>query len=340
MGVLRVGAIGLGWVSCARHLPSLLLNPDVRLEAVCDWDGGRAAAVARRFGVPSVFTSPERMLAQDLDLVCIGTPPWSHAELSRLASTAGCHVFCEKPMALNRSDAESMVGAARQANRLLCISHNFLFSRSLAQADATLGGATPVYVLGVQLSSSTRRLPDWYEELPGGLLLDESPHLLYVLSHYCGSPLRLVSARANRGERSRWPSSIELLLQGSRAAGQVTMVFDSPVSEWHVGVVTDSRVVGIDLFRDICTAVGSDHRHRAVDIAKTSLKVMGDQATGYLRSGMRLASKRQFWGHDVIISRFVDACLGRGEVPIDLTEATSIVALTDTIVDELGLQMV
>ncbi len=334
---LRVGAIGTGWVSTARHLPSVRMHPSARLEAVCDRRMDRAAEVAREFGASHACTDPGDLLATGVDVVFVSTPPWSHCELAVAALEAGCHVFCEKPMALNHDDAMRMVAAAHSAGRLLCISHNFLFSRSVRRADAELRGAPPSYVWGVQLSSFARRLPEWYEELPGGLMFDESPHLLYMLSHYCGSPLELVEARAVGASSGRWPSSVELLVQGPIAPGQVTMCFETPVSEWHVGVVTGQRVVGLDLFRDICTSVGPDRAHKAFDIARTSTKVIADHVVGYARSGFRLLGNRQFWGHDVLIGRFLDACAHGGPSPVDPLESAAIVGLTERILGELGV---
>jgi scyllo-inositol 2-dehydrogenase (NADP+) len=241
-------------------------------------------------------------------------------------------------MALNAADARAMAAAAHELGRLLCISHNFLFSRSARRAEAILGGARPSYVFGMQLSSPRRRLPVWCDDLPGGLMTDESPHLLYMLSHYLGDPLRLVTARGTVRRGSPSHETVELLLEGARGLGQITMCFGAPVSEWHVGVVTPGRVVLLDLFRDIVTSLGPDDGHKAMDIARTSAKAIADHTVGFAASGASLVRRRQFWGHDTLMARFVDACLGRGPAPVDPAGAVAVVELMEDILAALEAQ--
>jgi predicted dehydrogenase len=336
MDRLRVGVVGTGWVATARHLPALTRDPRVVVEGVCDRNEERARQVAARFGV-ATYADMDAVGAAGLDAVFVATSPWSHAEVTVAALDAGSHVFCEKPMAMDESEAQAMVRAAESSGRLLCVSHNFLFSRSVDRARRLLGGEQASYVMGLQLSSLKRRLPSWHASLPGGLLQDESPHLLYLLSHFCGWPLTLDHARATGPMKGQIPSTVELLVRGPVCAGQITMSFDSAVSEWHVGIVTRSRVVGLDLFRDICTGIGPDGTHRASDIARTSARVVADHVAGFATSGANLALGRQFWGHDVLISRFVEACRAGGPSPVDPRVAMSIVTLTDRLLDDIGL---
>jgi len=334
---LRVGVIGAGWVATERHIPSFRRHPKADVVALVDRHADRAAAVAERMAIPFHTSELEALFDLDVDAVSLCTPPWTHAELACAALERGIHVFTEKPMAMNAAEAESMVVAARAAGRLLCVSHNFLFSRSVRRADRLLerdGGAR--YVFGVQLSSTRRRLPNWYEELPGGLLLDESPHVLYTLQHFLGH-LSLEHARATQGPGRGQPASVELLVRGQTGLGQVTMLFDAPVSEWHVSLVGPSRVVDLDLFRDIVVNVGADGAHNPGDILRTSASALGQHALGFASSGLRYATKRLYWGHDALIDSFVDAVLNGGPAPVDPEESLEVVRLTDAILTDLHL---
>lgn len=335
---VRVGVVGTGWVATARHIPSFRHHPDAEVVAVFDRQPDRARGVATQHGIARWVSTLDALLDQDLDIVTLCTPPWTHAELACTALERGVHVFTEKPMAMDEHEARSMVDAARGAGRLLCVSHNFLFSRAVAKADRVLGDEGPVsYAFALQLSSLQRRLPTWYAELPGGLLLDESPHMLYTLQHFLG-PLELDSVRATWNPASGLPRTAEIQVRGPGATGQVTMLFETPVSEWHVGVVGARHCVDLDLFRDIAVAVRSDGSHLPRDILRTSSRAVLDHGAGFVASGARYAARRLFWGHDVIIGRFVDATLGRGPVPVSSEEALGVVRLTDAILDELGLR--
>lgn len=337
MTKVRVGVVGTGWSATVRHIPSYRRHPDAEVAVVFDRRPERARRVAEELSVPLAVSSLDEMFDRGVDVVSICTPPWTHAELASAALERGVHVFTEKPMAMDEGEATSMVEAARTAGRLLCVSHNFLFSRAVRRADRQLSDDRVGYAFGLQLSSLRRRLPDWYRELPGGLLLDESPHMLYTLQHFLG-PLELEGTRASWDPESGLPRTAEIWVKGERGPGQVTMVFDTPLSEWHVGLVGRERAVDLDLFRDIAVSVSSDRGHGPADILRTSSRGIVDHTRGFVASGSRYAAGRLFWGHDVIIGRFVDAVLGRGPVPVPPEASVAVVRLTDAILGDLGLK--
>ena len=332
--VFRVGIIGTGWVARDRHLPSFRSLPWVEVVGVFDRNVERARAVAGRFGVGLVARDRDELLAAGLDGVSVATSPWSHAEHARAALAAGAHVFCEKPMALDLTEATSMAEAAAAAGRILTVCHNFDFARSTRLARAWLGPAPALlHASAVQLSSDRRRLPVWYRDLPGGLLFDEVPHLLYTLRGWCG-PLRLASASATWRQDGH-PGVVEAELAGATPA-HATMVFGAPVSEWHVTLVGERRIVDLDLFRDVAVRIGPDGPHRARDIARTSAKVLLDHGLGFAGSGLALARGRLRWGHDQLIAAFVDAALGRRENPVPLRDALAVAAMTDDLLAAIG----
>ena len=53
----------------------------------------------------------------------INTYPETHGAYARAAIEAGCHVFCEKPLAETVEEAQSIVDAARAGNRKLVIGY-------------------------------------------------------------------------------------------------------------------------------------------------------------------------------------------------------------------------
>jgi scyllo-inositol 2-dehydrogenase (NADP+) len=337
---LRVGVAGAGWVAGDRHLPVLLARPDVEVVAIYDRDESRAVTMARRAEAKtrnSVSTHREldSFLAQGLDVVHVATSPWSHHRVTMGALEAGAHVFTEKPMALNLAEASEMADRSRQVGKLLCVSHNLLYSRSLRDATRSLGGETPTYVLGLQLSADTRRLPVWYRELPGGLMFDELPHMAYLLSHLLGGQLRVEHARGSRDGEGQ-PNTVEVLARGRRGSGQITMVFHSPVSEWHVMISSSGGIIGVDLFRDIALRLHPDKTHRSLDIARTSVDAIRGHLAGFVRAGSRWALRRQYWGHDVLIGAFLDAVMTGEPSPVALEEALSVVRFTDELLSVLG----
>jgi predicted dehydrogenase len=327
---MRVGICGTGWVATARHIPSFNRLDGVEIVAVYDRKQDRASAVARQHRIHSALSNMGDFLSSDLDVVSICTPPWAHAEVAVAALEAGIHVFTEKPMAMDESEARSMAETAASAGRLLCVSHNFLFSRSAVRADRLMQMFDPVqYAFGLQMSNPKRRLPAWYPQLPGGLLFDEAPHMLYTLQHYLG-PLELLDVRTT-GSTGPHPSIAELRVRGKDAEGKVTMLMEAPLSEWHVMLVGEKGVVDLDLFRDVIVSFHDDRRHHARDVLRTTASALWGHAKGFTTSGARFVTKRQFWGHDELIRRFVQAIRSGAPSPVDPEEAISVVRLMDQV---------
>lgn len=305
---LRVGIVGAGWVATARHIPAFKRAKGCEIVGIVDPKIERGRATARRYNIALAVRTLDELLDHRVDVVSICTPPWTHAELARKALKAGVHVFTEKPMATTTADAASMLVAAQEARKTLCVSHNFLFSRSARRAQKALAARPaerPLHVAAIQLSSSSRRLPSWYERLPGGLFFDEAPHMIYLLRHFLGD-LRLVGATATRGpsDSRQLYRSVQASFESKTGSASLLMVFDSPVSEWLISIITPSRVVILDLFRDICVVLGTDRSHGPKDVLRTSLSAMWQHVVGVATSGVRYYAGRLFYGHDVLIERF------------------------------------
>jgi predicted dehydrogenase len=338
---LRVGIAGAGWVATNRHAPVLLARDDVEVVSVYDCDPYRAARLREGIskksnGAVSHHSNLARFLEEGLDIVHVTSSPWSHHDLAMAALRAGAHVFTEKPMAMSPTEAEGMASEARRLDRLLCVSHNFLYSASMRAARLRLGDEKVDYASGLQLSSDARRLPTWYRDLPGGLMFDEIPHMVYSVAALLGGGLVLDHARATLDDAGL-PRTVEVLLQGRTGNGQITMVFCSPVSEWHVIASHRSGVFGVDLFRDITMHLGPDGTHGSLDVARSSLSAVGGHISGFARTGARWVSRRQFWGHDVLIGEFVEAVQKAQPSPVPLEEALNVVAFTHDLLQVLGL---
>ena len=70
------------------------------------------------------FSNYEEALAETKpDAVSINTYPDTHADFTKKAFAAGCHVFLEKPIAETVEEAQAIVDAAKAANRKLVIGY-------------------------------------------------------------------------------------------------------------------------------------------------------------------------------------------------------------------------
>ena len=74
-------------------------------------------------GLPGFSDYYAALAATRPDAVSINTYPETHGPYARAALDAGCHVFCEKPLAETVEEAQSIVDAARARNRKLVIGY-------------------------------------------------------------------------------------------------------------------------------------------------------------------------------------------------------------------------
>ncbi|HEV8538857.1 MAG TPA: Gfo/Idh/MocA family oxidoreductase [Bacteroidota bacterium] len=128
MEKIRLGIIGLGWVSQVFHLPVLTKCEDVDLVAVCDKDKSRAKMIAERFGIARHYNDYQQMLAtEDLDTIDVCTSTDAHLPVTIASLESGKNVFVEKPIARHYTEALQMAEAARKNKKMLMVGMNNRF---------------------------------------------------------------------------------------------------------------------------------------------------------------------------------------------------------------------
>jgi predicted dehydrogenase len=116
---LRVGIIGTGGIAQSQHIPHWKKLPDVEVVAVADTHIDTLKRVAKQFEVPHMFTSHRELLKLPLDVVDICTPNIAHTPATLDALEAGCHVLCEKPLAVTTREVKQMGQLADRRKRKL-----------------------------------------------------------------------------------------------------------------------------------------------------------------------------------------------------------------------------
>ena len=117
---IRVGFVGAGGNSRLHHIPKLKAQPGVELVTVVNRSKESSERVAKEFGIGRVSTDWREVVnAPDVDAICIGTWPYTHAEMTIAALEAGKHVLCEARMAMNAAEGRRMLEAARKRPNLV-----------------------------------------------------------------------------------------------------------------------------------------------------------------------------------------------------------------------------
>lgn len=107
---IRFGIIG-GGMAGPLHAGALRdLPEDAEMVAFCDVNEELAHKFAAEYNIPNVYTDYKEMLKRDdIDAVCVVTPPFLHEEMVCAAAKAGKHVMCEKPISVNCVAADNMI---------------------------------------------------------------------------------------------------------------------------------------------------------------------------------------------------------------------------------------
>ena len=109
------GVIGCGGISHYLHIPELKEANQARIVALADVKPHRAESTAKRFRIRHWYAEYSDLLKRDdVQAVVVATPHPTHARIAVDAMEAGKHVFIQKPMTTNVSDANQIVEAARK----------------------------------------------------------------------------------------------------------------------------------------------------------------------------------------------------------------------------------
>lgn len=201
--MLKIGVIGCGKITQVRHAPEYAENPECTLMAWYDAIPERAQAMARLYG-GKVCESIDELLALQLDAVSICVANRDHASVTIRALEAGCHVLCEKPMAVTMDECESMLTAAKKVGKQLMIGHNQRFNKSHMEARRMLQSGELGKPIGFRTSFAhpgpecwTDQKNSWFihkSQSAFGVLADLGIHKTDVIHYLLDEPIAAVTA--------------------------------------------------------------------------------------------------------------------------------------------------
>ena len=94
------------------------------LKAICDPDESIAESFAKEFQVSNLSFN-DILIDSSIEGVVIAVPAPLHAELAIEVIKANKHVYVEKPLAMNKSEAEKMISLSEHYGVHLMVGHLF-----------------------------------------------------------------------------------------------------------------------------------------------------------------------------------------------------------------------
>ena len=203
--MLNAAMIGLGWwgkklVAAARDFGApVRFSRGVTFEP----DGAREFAAAHGIAVGQSYD--EVLADAAIQAVFLATPHSTHRALVEQAARAGKHVYCEKPFALSKADAQAALEACARAGIVVGVGHHFrLLPSMIALRELAASGA-----FGALMQAEGNYSHDWLAETPAGswrVAPEESRaggmtgmgiHILDCFRDFVG-PMRRISALSKR----------------------------------------------------------------------------------------------------------------------------------------------
>jgi predicted dehydrogenase len=219
--------------------------------------------------------------------VLLATPHSLHPAQVIACAAARKQVFCEKPLALRRSDAARMFQACREAGVALAVGHNRRFwpsMRALREVVASRELGTILHIEGHNSNENSQDVvAGWRlspEESPGGGLTGAGLHVLDAFVSMLG-PVRRVYAQLHQREQGPPPldTAVMTLDFVNGVTGSLATVRATPLY-WRVHVFgTKGSAEVLDEITMILRKSGGEPQrtsYPAIDVLRAELNAFVD----------------------------------------------------------------
>ena len=187
-----VGCGGHARFNLATHWETI---PAIEPVGACDVNPESVASFAEAYGIKNAYTDLSTMLSeQKPDILIVASWPSSHMENVLEGVRGGVRaIFCEKPFALNATQASEMVQAAKSANVILMEGFMFRYHPQTLAVKQRLdeGAVGDIRYMRATFSSGSGNRTNWRQrhELGGGAAMDLGCYCLSGLRCLLGEPL-------------------------------------------------------------------------------------------------------------------------------------------------------
>ena len=238
--------IGIGDITAKRVIPAIQSEPRSRLAAILTRNPAKGSA----YPEAAIYSSLDEALASPgINAVYVASPVYLHAPQSIAALRAGKDVLCEKPVALNLAEAQTMTATAHETGRTLGIAYYRRTYPKIQRAKAlmdqgAIGRPVQAYLSAHDWFNDEAKNRTWIldpEKSGGGPLYDIASHRIDLLNFFFGTPSRAVGHLSNVvHERPVEDNATVLIDYPSGVRGIVDV-------RWHSRIVRDEfRIIGTD----------------------------------------------------------------------------------------------
>ncbi|PRB05620.1 oxidoreductase [Chryseobacterium sp. MYb7] len=185
---IKFAVVGCGHIG-KRHAEIISRNIECELVALVDVKD-KSALEMESLNIP-FFTSLDELLSSgiDVDVINIASPNGFHFEQAYKALSAGKHVVVEKPLALNKQDAEKLVYQALQKHKYIFVVMQNRYSPPSVWIKEMIESKMLGEIYMVQLNCYWNRDNRYYKpeswhgklDLDGGTLFTQFSHFIDIM---------------------------------------------------------------------------------------------------------------------------------------------------------------
>jgi predicted dehydrogenase len=272
---VSIGLLGAGSFATSTLLPAIKHVGGVTLVGVCAANGSHSQHAAKKFGFKYCATDAEQLINDpDVNTIVISTRHHLHAPQVIAALKAGKHVFCEKPLCLNKDELLDIVRALQEhypdirqehsqpaARPLLMVGFNRRFAPLAIQLKNFLRGIHEPLALHYRVNAGFIPADHWLNdpEQGGGRIIAEVCHFVDFLAFLVGSaPVEVqVNSLANPGKYSN-DNVISSMRFADGSQGTISYLAngDKSYSKERVEVFGGGAVAVLEDFRRLETVRG------------------------------------------------------------------------------------
>lgn len=191
---INVGIIGAGEIAEKAHIPAYISHPDCNILAICGKNNHskRADILSEKYNIKKEEDYKKLLNREDIELVSICTPTYTHKEIIEYAISRDKHILCEKPLATSLKDTLSILNKIKSyKNKFMVMFNNRYRDENLwlkRELDSEKVGK--IEMIDIEWLRSKREIDkSWLftkKKAGGGVLIDLGVHLIDLLLFLVG----------------------------------------------------------------------------------------------------------------------------------------------------------
>lgn len=246
-------------------------------------------------------------------------------------------------MAMNAEEAQEMLDTAQRQGVTLGVCHNFRFQSAFLRAKDLIEQGALGQILSAEVfwkmssyGPGQRKLATpWMTELPGGVIQEVLPHLVYMLLAVMGD-IKLVSAAVGVGGVRKEHGDLRVLFDSRSGPAVLGLSLRATPVQKFLRILGTRMCLHVDIATDVLIRLRS-RQDSAAGRAAVNLAQSVQLATGTLVNAVRYITGRLPRSHETLIASYYESAR-RGEAPpVGGEEGLAVTVVMDDVWEALGI---